>query len=167
MDEPTYLRDAVKRGLVAEVIRSFGQVRIKVTGTSMLPAVLPGDILTVVRRDCAELLPGQIVLCYRDEQLIAHRLTGKAGDRFFTRGDSLCHHDRPFREEEVLGQVVSVLRDGRCIDPSPSWWHGAGRFLFRRSELPARVLLGLRRRAGATGDGNDRIQSRNSVVASR
>ncbi len=146
MDSQTGLREAVKRNLVAEVARSFGQVRLKVTGTSMLPAVWPGDILTVSRRNAAELLPGQIVLCFRDQEFVAHRLTGKIGDRLITRGDSLNYDDPPFREDEILGQVVSILRDGRSVDPSPAWWHYAGCWILRRSQLSARVLLVLRRR---------------------
>ena len=167
MDSHTDLRDATKRCLVADVARSFGQVRLKVTGTSMLPAVLPGDILTVIRRDAADLLPGQIVLCFRNQELVAHRLTGRLGDRFITRGDSLCYYDKPFREDEILGQVVSILRDGRQVDPSPAWWHGAGRWILRRSQLSARVLLGLKRLRGATTGGDGTIQTRTSAIAPR
>jgi hypothetical protein len=145
MDSQTDLREAVKRNLVADVARSFGQVRLKVTGTSMLPSVWPGDILTVSKRSAAELLPGQIVLCFRNQEFVAHRLTGKIGDRLITRGDSLDHDDSPFREDEILGQVVFVLRDGRRIDPSPSWWHSAACWILRRSELSVRLLLAVRR----------------------
>ena len=146
MDVQSDAHEAVKRKLVADVARSFGQVRLKVTGSSMLPAVWPGDIVTVSRCNPSEISPGQIVLCFRDGELVAHRLTGKSVDGFITRGDSLCHYDRPFREDEILGEVVSIHRDGRQVDPSPAWWHGAGRFLLRRSQLSARVLLGLKRR---------------------
>jgi hypothetical protein len=145
MDEQTNVRDAVKRNLVVDVARSFGQVRLKVHGTSMLPSVLPGDLLTVKRRTPTELKPGQILLCFRDEALVAHRLTGKVGNQFITRGDSLCNYDRPYREEEILGQVVSIDRDGRAVDPSPAWWHGVGCFALRRSDLLIRLLLGWKR----------------------
>jgi len=141
MDGKTDLRDAVKRNLVAELARSFGQVRLKVHGTSMLPSVFPGDILTVKRCTPTELKPGQIVLCFRDEALVAHRLTGKVGNQFLTRGDSLCQYDRPYRAEEILGQVVSMDRNGRAVDPAPAWWHGVGCFALRRSDLLVRLLL--------------------------
>jgi hypothetical protein len=39
MDAPTDLRDAVKRNLVADLARSFGRVRLRVNGTSMLPSI--------------------------------------------------------------------------------------------------------------------------------
>jgi hypothetical protein len=42
--------------------------------------------------------------------------------------------------------VVSILRDGRPVDLFPAWWHGAACWILRRSQLSARVLLGLRKR---------------------
>jgi signal peptidase len=145
MDVQSDLRDAAKRSLVAEVARSFGQVRLRVTGTSMLPSVWPGDILTVSRCNVADLLPGRIVLCFRNQEFVAHRLTGKTGNRFITRGDSLCHYDHPFRGDEILGEVVSIFRDGRPVDPLPAWWHGTACWILRRSQLSVRVLLGVKK----------------------
>ena len=141
MDPKADLRDAVKRKLVADVARSFGQVRLQVTGCSMLPAVWPGDILTVRRCSGAELCAGQIVLCFRDGALVAHRLVRKSSQQYITRGDSLYNYDRPFREDEILGRVVTIVRHGRRIDPKSSWWHGAACFMLRRSELLVRLLL--------------------------
>ena len=138
-------RSLVSRELVAEVARTHGEVRLKVTGTSMLPSVFPGDILTVRRRNAAELRPGQIVLCYRNSELVAHRFVSKSSDGLLTRGDSLSYHDQPFHEDQVLGQVVSVLRDGRVVDPSPIWWRRAAACVLRHSELCIRILLRLRR----------------------
>ena len=140
---------AVKCGLVAEVARTFGEVRLKVTGTSMLPSMWPGDILTVRRRIVEELSPGQIVLCYRDRGFVAHRLVRKRGDVLITRGDSLSDEDRPFREDEVLGEVVSILRDGRPIAPYQDWWLSACSWILRHSELCTRMLLRLRRLSSA------------------
>ncbi len=143
------LRTAAKCDLVAEVARTFGEVRLKVTGTSMLPAVWPGDILTVRRRRIAELGPGEIVLCSRNRQLVAHRIVGKCGAVLTTRGDSLAHNDPPVREEEVLGQVVSIVRDGvrdgRKLDPRPVLWRRAGAWILCRSDFSTRVLLRLSR----------------------
>ena len=141
MDVEADLRNAVKRNLVADVARSFGQVRLQVTGCSMLPAVWPGDLVTVSRCGGDELCAGQILLCFRDGALVAHRLVRKSGDQFLTRGDSLSNFDRPFREDEILGRVVTIVRDGRQVDPNPAWWHGVVCFVLRRSELCIRLLL--------------------------
>ena len=139
------LPNDLKLELAADVVRRFGEVQLQVTGTSMLPAVWPGDVLTVRRRCAAELLLGQIVLCYRDGRFCAHRLVGRRGDCLITRGDSMPNEDRPFRDEEVLGEVVGVLRQGRSIDPSPNWWYCAWSRILRHSELCTRMLLRLRR----------------------
>ena len=42
--------EAVKCELAAEVLRSSGELRLRVTGSSMLPAVWPGDELTIRRQ---------------------------------------------------------------------------------------------------------------------
>jgi hypothetical protein len=149
MDSAADLRDVAKRSLVAEVASAFGQVQLKVTGTSMIPCVWPGDILTVSRTSAAEVTPGHVILCYRDQELVAHRLTRKAGNLLITRGDSLPCYDPPFHEDELLGRVVSILRNGRRIDPSLAWWHRAGSWILRRSQLSSRVLLALRTRLWA------------------
>ena len=138
-------QDAVKRELTADVIRQFGEGQLRVTGTSMLPSVWPGDVITVRRRTAPELLPGQIVLCYRNQAFTAHRLIGKRNDCLITRGDSLSYDDPPFREAEVLGEVVSILRDGRPVASPSAWWLRIGSSMVRHSELCTRILLRLRR----------------------
>lgn len=145
MNATTELRDAVKRELTAEVIRQFGEVRLKVTGTSMLPSVWPGDMITVRRQSAADLRPGQIVLCYRDRAFVAHRLIAKHGNLCSTRGDSLRYSDQPFRDEEVLGAVVSIVRQGRPVPLSFSLWHRLTSCVVQRSELCTRILLRLQR----------------------
>jgi signal peptidase I len=132
--------DDAKRDLTADVIRQFGEARLKVTGASMLPSVWPGDVITVRRKSAADLIPGQIVLCYRDRKYLAHRLIAKRDQYFFTRGDSLSYDDPPFRENEVLGEVCSIQRNGREVALSTSWWHSGASWIVRHSDLCSRVL---------------------------
>lgn len=145
MDRVGEVHEAAKRDLAVEALRQFGEVRLKVTGTSMLPSVWPGDILTV-RKQCAEqLLPGEQVLCYRNQAFVAHRLVEQRGDLFVTQGDSLPHDDLPFRRDEVLGAVVSIIRDGRPVALTPVWRNGVVSRILQRSELCVRLLLRLGR----------------------
>jgi signal peptidase I len=145
MDLAEAAHGRAKHDLAAEVIRQFGEVRLQVNGASMLPAVWPGDVLTVRRRDVSELQPGGIVLCYRDGGFVAHRLVDKRGDELITRGDSHAFEDAPFRGDEVLGEVVSIERRGRAMAPSQTGWHRAGSWFARRSEVGTRLVLRLRR----------------------
>jgi signal peptidase I len=139
------LQNVAKRDLAAEIVRQFGEVRLKVTGTSMLPSVWPGDILTVQRRRSNDIQTGEVVLCYRNQGFVAHRLVDRRGAQFITRGDSMPQPDPPFSEDEILGPVIGILRKGRAINPSPNWWYCAASWILRHSDLCTRILLRLKR----------------------
>ncbi len=127
--------------LVFDVARRAGEVRLKVTGGSMLPAMWPGDVVTVRRCNAAELQLGQIILFCRDGKFTTHRIARFAGDHLITRGDTLRPYDPPVRSSEVVGQVVSILRDGRSIRPEDSIRHRVVSSILRRSNLCKRITL--------------------------
>ena len=85
----------VRTELFADVLRQFSTARLVVTGASMLPAIWPGDALTIERKELAELRAGEIVLAEREAKLIAHRVKS-VGDRLITQGDSMPQCDPPF-----------------------------------------------------------------------
>lgn len=146
-------RQAAALELAAETARKFGKLKIKVTGDSMLPAVWPGDVLTVLRQPLARFRPGDIVLAARraagnsrsELEFVAHRVLRRQGDHLLTRGDSLSHHDPPLSEPEILGRVVSVTREGRPIDPSLTPGRRLTAWILRRSAFSVRVLRRLNR----------------------
>src|ERR1700681_2170915 len=113
-------------GLAGEVVRTFGEVRLRVFGTSMVPSILPGDLISVQRAGLSEISPGEIVLYSREGRLFAHRVVACAGShddpRLITRGDRLSHNDPPVSSSELLGRVTSILcadgRDLRQIQPA-------------------------------------------------
>lgn len=145
MEPELQRRTALQCELVADLVRNYGEVRLKVTGASMLPAVWPGDFVTVRRHEIGELQPGQIVSYRREDLLITHRIKSIVGDHFITRGDSLRHSDPPVRASEVVGQVTCILRNGRRISPEQSFWQRAGSSILRRSDLTTRMTLRLGR----------------------
>ena len=110
---------ALKSGLAAEVLRSRGELRLQVTGASMLPAVWPGDVLSI--RSCAphELRLGEIVLVEHEGGFRVHRLVREedGGARFITRGDAMPQDDPAVDAARVLGKVTSIERGGRRISP--------------------------------------------------
>ncbi len=104
--------------LAGEVVRTFGEVRLRVFGTSMVPSILPGDLISVQSAALAGIFSGEIVLYSREGRLFAHRVVGRAGShddpRLLTRGDRLSHNDPPVSSSELLGRVTSVqCGDGR------------------------------------------------------
>lgn len=127
--------------LVADIAREFGEVRLKVTGCSMIPAVWPGDVIVVQRREMAELQTGQIVLCRRGGELVAHRVISILDGCLITRGDSLPQDDPPTMGPDLLGQVVSIVRNGRSVDLRQSAMQRLGSVVVRRSKFWLRVTL--------------------------
>ena len=157
MDGAADARAAAGRSLAAEVVSSFGQVCLRVNGSSMLPSVWPGDTLTICRTDMATVRPGQIVLFRCNGWLLAHRVVGKVGRRgeqfLITRGDSLSRVDPPVSSEELLGTVI--VRRGRRITPRLhlTFYERALSFILRHSERATNLLVrlhALRRQLGGT-----------------
>jgi len=127
--------------LVEEVARTAGEVRLKVTGGSMLPAIWPGDVIAVERCSFAELEPGQIVLYRHEGRLTAHRIQRISPSHVITRGDSVPSCDPPVGASGVVGRVASILRNGRAIQPGWSFFHRTVSSILRRSDCCTRVAL--------------------------
>jgi len=151
MDAGLLKRSAMGCELVVEVARDFGEVRLKVTGASMLPAIWPGDVITVRRRGIAELGPGQIVLSRRGGRLLAHRITRIRGNFLTTRGDSLECDDPPITESDIVGEVVYLVRNGRRVHLKQSRWQRVGSSILRRSGFCLRLALRIGRRLRRSG----------------
>lgn len=116
-------RNAAGCQLVAEVLRVSGSARLRVFGSSMLPAILPGDTLLVERTNPPVPLPGDVVLFQRRERLFAHRVVARqrhedGRDLLVTGGDSLAGNDSPVFPDELLGRIAAVVRRGRHISPN-------------------------------------------------
>jgi signal peptidase I len=127
-------------GLVQEVVHNYGEVRLRVFGMSMVPAVLPGDHVLIQRALLEEILPGEIAVFLRLGRLFVHRVVerklmkvatdGNEELCLITRGDRQRDCDLPVYSSELLGRVVFIERDRREIKVAPG----------RATRLTARVL---------------------------
>jgi signal peptidase I len=110
---------AVACSLAGDVVRTFGDIRLRVFGTSMVPTILPGDLIFVQRNVPAEISSGEIVLYAREGRMFVHRVVGRAGgpdhSLLVTRGDLLQRSDPPVSSSELLGKVISIERGGRQL----------------------------------------------------
>jgi hypothetical protein len=141
------LRDRAGCELIAQSLRAGREIRLRVTGTSMLPAVRPGDVLRVRPKTSAEV--GQIAVFERDGRLFAHRVIAQIGahgrPQLITRGDALAVYDPPVRADEMLGEVATIIRDGRIVPAGigeTALWVRAVSLAIRR--LPRLAGLALR-----------------------
>jgi signal peptidase I len=143
----------VKCELASEVLRSSGELKLQVTGWSMLPTVWPGDVLMIDRVGGDEVSEGDIVLFLRDRRLFVHRVVARdalrqdsSGSKYVaTRGDSMSTADLPVAKSDLLGRVSSILHRGKWIAPRKSMGLPARAVagLVRRSDLAARVVVGV------------------------
>jgi signal peptidase I len=115
----TRAHEGHKLELAAEVLASCGTIRLQALGTSMLPSIWPGDILTIDHKSGHEIVPGDIVLVARQGRFFVHRLIKKDNAGWITRGDSLPHNDEPAAEDQVLGEVSLILRGTEAVVPNP------------------------------------------------
>ena len=114
---PTPAAHDTVEGLAAEVLCRFGEVRLRVTGSSMLPSIQPGDVLTIHRCVMSSVEAGAIVLFTRDGRLFAHRAVARWNTHLVTRGDALELQDPSVRQDQLLGRVVTLTRNGRRRQP--------------------------------------------------
>jgi len=147
MASATGVSDDVKVELATQVVRASGGLRFAALGSSMIPAIYPGDLL-LVRRDPGERVRcGQVVLTRRDGQFYAHRVVRElqqGGERLWvTRGDALVDDDPPVSEHEVLGRVKAIVRRARRMDVAESTapWRTCFRWCVRHSDTLAAFLL--------------------------
>src|SRR5271154_1642180 len=92
--------------LAADLLERGERLSLRVSGSSMLPSLFPGDLLTFRRCSPAEIVVGDIVLFMREGRCFIHRVAERmavGGDsRILTRGDALPACDPPVGETEVL-----------------------------------------------------------------
>ena len=159
--------------LAGEIVRTFGRVRVRVTGTSMIPAVWPGDILVVERRAVEKIQRGEIAVAEREGRLVAHRVVSAPANagpnptstearrpgvalRFspassavipplLTRGDSQLAPDAPLHPDELLGTVVLIERGHAARQPRRALNFAAKLVagMAQRSTTATRVLVRL------------------------
>jgi len=107
--------------LVGEVLRSFGSVRLQVTGCSMLPSVWPGDTLIIQRRHVQEVAVGDILLYRRKSGFVAHRVISEPDSlgrsRVGVRGDAFPGQDELLCRSEILGTVSRIVRGKKSMLP--------------------------------------------------
>jgi signal peptidase I len=142
-------------GLAEEVVRTFGEIRLRVSGTSMVPSILPGDFVSIHRASLCDISPGDVVLFLQKGRLIIHRVVDRkvvatadsSGEScLITRGDRVRRDDPPVSSPELLGRVVSIERGNREVELPPT---GSNRLIARLLQSSDRMTsLYLRLAAG-------------------
>lgn len=128
--------------LAAQVLRQRGRLPLRVNGTSMLPSVLPGDVVFVRHGGADAARCGDLVLFQRGQRLYVHRVIGRQGAALLTQGDANPQPDDQVHASEFLGTVVRQWRGGSAFTPRgrPTGLSRAASALFRRSSRASRLF---------------------------
>jgi hypothetical protein len=100
------------------VARSSPNVRLRVQGASMFPAVRPGDVLTIERLGHSTLTLGDILVWTRAGRVIAHRVVAFDHGQPITQGDAVAAPDGAVHKVEIVGKVTRIERLGREVEVS-------------------------------------------------
>lgn len=104
---------SARQELAKEILAQFGELKIKATGSSMLPSILPGDVLTFQAGLAADEHLGKVVATFTNGRLVAHRLRRLMPDGCVTRGDALSNDDPAVAQVDMLGFLIRHERNGR------------------------------------------------------
>ena len=110
--------------VVTELLSRGYWVRFRAEGASMRPTIRGGETITI--EPVSEIKMGDIALYRADRGLIAHRVVGiwNGNDEapvFLTRGEAASSTEEAVEEQQVLGKVVAVERNGQSIDLGGRW----------------------------------------------
>lgn len=102
--------------------------RFQVKGTSMIPSICEGDMITLSLCRSFSPTPGEVVAFRHPltERLILHRVIGLRDNGYYVNGDNIHGSDLKIPEKNLLGVVVRIDREGRRLywpdrSRSPFW----------------------------------------------
>jgi len=105
---------------IAEALNQHGRISLCVHGTSMQPWMRPKDIALIRQISIENVRCGDVVLFRRENHLLVHRIVEKRGSlnaaQLFSKGDAHPTSDGVVQEQELLGRVMRICRNGRRID---------------------------------------------------
>src|SRR5512136_2362684 len=100
MEPASDVAAAARLALCKAILLEGEPLRLRIRGSSMVPALWPGELVTIHSIDMKGTRVGQVVVFSRDGHLVAHRVVridsseDGAGDRsVVTRGDAACEDD--------------------------------------------------------------------------
>ena len=130
--------------LAVEGLRCGGHLRLHVRGASMLPSLYPGDVAEIEACALEDVVPGEIVLAFREDRFFLHRFVSRNGNHgFAARGDSMPAADPSYTTEQLVGRLAAATRDGHPVSLAARPWTRLLGLLFCYSSIARRIALRL------------------------
>ena len=97
--------------LAEEQLNAGEQVRITLVGTSMLPTLCEGDVLTLAPITHSPAVGDVVLFRYNDKHLL-HRIIAVDGVKYTMQGDA-CSCTESCRKTDIVGLLVDVERHNK------------------------------------------------------
>jgi len=105
---------------IADALKRRGRISLRVHGTSMQPWMRSKDIALIRQISIENVRCGDVVLFRRENHLFVHRIVERRGSlkaaQLLSKGDAHPTSDGVVQEQELLGRVTRIYRNGRRID---------------------------------------------------
>ncbi len=101
--------------IIKEKIDNDGNVKLPITGTSMLPLLVWGrDTVDLVK--CENPKKGDIIFYRRENgQFVLHRIVGKDDGGYVLCGDNQWHKETGIKDHNIIAVVTSITRKGKTF----------------------------------------------------
>jgi len=103
--------------LLRAVLGKGASVRFRAKGFSMSPFIKNEDVVTLSPLKDASPSVGDVIafVLQGTDKLFVHRVVGRKGDWYVTKGDNNSETDESVLKENILGFVKRVERDGKEV----------------------------------------------------
>jgi signal peptidase I len=117
------IRNNILFRYIAEEISEGNSVLLSVKGTSMLPFLHEGDVLTLVPFYGSELKFGDIVLFKNKRKKILHRIIKKNNNKLVIQGDAFWKIKEKVTTDDVIARLQKIKRkNGVVVDCTTFNW---------------------------------------------
>ena len=142
--------------MLEETLYRGNSIRFRAPGDSMYPTICDGDLITVQPIKPSDIIIGDIILYRHESGITVHRVmriikrsekysrsapkgpqdrSSSETLQFSFRGDAAIVLDNPVSADQILGKVVSIERNDRCINP----YHIRAKLLYKARRLTSRL----------------------------
>jgi signal peptidase I len=97
---------------ITNLLRRQKSFRIKSYGSSMLPILLPGDVVYYQKTSFKQYRVDDIVMIRQKQGTITHRVIYKNKKFIITKGDNNFESDGKIYPKQIIGKVYQVKRSG-------------------------------------------------------
>lgn len=102
-------REILDRYVINLLIKKRENIWINVTGDCMDPWILYGDKVYVTPKDNYSV--GDMVVCYSNGRLLAHRIVHICNEQIITKGDNTYIMDGIITSSDIVGIIVAKKND--------------------------------------------------------